>query len=181
MRQRVCWRHQGKTKTRSDVFGMPDQSIFKHRTRTQQTKFYLYGHLKNWPFSWDIANLLNILDAVLRAKSFVCNRICPTYPRTAKKSRGFSIERSSQHIKNEHHVCWTHQNKRWSFQARQRAHQIVNPRREMPQNCQSFCSLLSKYLKRLARIRLMPPEHAVKHMTLAPDARNRFVPWDSPS
>ena len=42
-------------------------------------------------------------------------------------------------------------------------------------------SYLNARMKRLARIRLMPRQHPVRHISLAPDARNRSAPWDPPN
>ena len=56
------------------------------------------------------------------------------------------------------------------------------PEGEIPKIVKPFVhSYLHARMKRLARIRLMPRQHLVRHITLAPDARSRLVPWDPPS
>ena len=68
------------------------------------------------------------------------------------------------------------------FRRANEAIKAETPDGKIPKTIKPFIhSYLNARMKRLARIRLMPRGHPVRHITLGPDPRQRTVPWDPPN
>ena len=124
---------------------------------------------------------INVLDAVIRAKLLYGIESAQLTPAQQRRIEVFQLKGLRKILKmNTTYVERTNTN----AEVIRRANELIKsetPEGKCPKVVKPFVhSYLNARMKRLARIRLMPREHPVRHITMAPDARSRFVPWDPP-